>query len=176
MRRAVFLDRDGVITRSNTRDGRPYAPTSLDDFEILPDAPEALRKLREAGYLNLVVTNQPDITTGKQSPDVLAAMHDRLLAELAIDAIRVCVHVDVDGCDCRKPKPGMLVDLAGEWKVDLAGSWMVGDRWRDIEAGQAAGCRCCFIDCGYEEKRPAPPFQAVRSLAQAAEVILKTNK
>ena len=175
MRRAVFLDRDGVITRSNVRGGRPYAPTTLDDFEVLPGVSAALQKLRQAGYLNLVVTNQPDISTGKQSTDVLDAMHAHLLGELAIDAIRVCAHVDAHGCDCRKPKPGMLVDLAGEWGVDLATSWMVGDRWRDIGAGQAAGCRCCFIECGYEEKHPDPPYIAVGSLVEAAEVILKNQ-
>jgi D-glycero-D-manno-heptose 1,7-bisphosphate phosphatase len=171
----VFLDRDGVITRSNVRDGRPYAPTTLDDFAVLPGVSQALQRLREAGYLNLVVTNQPDLSTGKQSVDVLDEMHTRLLGELAIDAIRVCEHVDAHGCDCRKPKPGMLVDLAKEWGVDLATSWMVGDRWRDIGAGQAAGCRCCFIECGYEEKRPDLPYIEVSSLAEAAEVILKNQ-
>lgn len=161
------------MTRSLVRGGRPFAPTTVAEFEVLPGVPQALQRLRQAGFLNIVVTNQPDISTGKQSPDVLEEMHARLLGELAIDAIRVCTHVDADGCRCRKPKPGMLLDAAGEWEIDLGASWMVGDRWRDIGAGAAAGCRCCFIECGYEEKRPDPPYVQVDSLAQAVGFILQ---
>lgn len=175
MRRAVFLDRDGVITRSNVRGGRPYAPTTLDDFEVLPGVQIALQALRQAGYLNLVVTNQPDISTGKQSADVLATMHAQLLEELPIDAIRVCPHVDADGCACRKPSPGMLIDLAAEHNIDLTASWMVGDRWRDIAAGQTAGCRCCFIDYQYDERRPVEPYSLAQSLSDAVTVILESN-
>ncbi len=175
MRRAVFLDRDGVLNRSMVRAGRPYAPTRLEEFEILPGVAECLLKLRGAGFVNIVVTNQPDLTTGKQSRDVLDAMHRRLCAELAIDAIRICEHIDADRCTCRKPLPGMILDAAQEWNVDLAESWMVGDRWRDIAAGQAAGCRCCFIDYGYDEKCPDPPYDKVHSLYQAVVVILQGN-
>lgn len=175
MRRAVFLDRDGVLNRSMVRAGRPYAPTRLEEFEILPGAAESLLKLRTAGFVNIVVTNQPDLATGKQSRDVLEAMHERLRTELAIDAIRVCGHTDADKCTCRKPQPGMLLAAASEWKIDLAESWMIGDRWRDIAAGQAAGCRCCFIDYGYDEKCPEPPYSAVHSLHEAVIVILQGN-
>ena len=173
MRRAVFLDRDGVIKRSMVRAGRPYAPTRIEEFEILPGVADCLLKLRDAGFVNIVVTNQPDLATGKQSRVVLEAMHERLRTELAIDAIRICGHTDADRCACRKPLPGMILDAAGEWEIDLAQSWMVGDRWRDIAAGQAAGCRCCFIDYGYDEKCPEPPYSTVQSLDQAVVVILQ---
>lgn len=172
MRRAVFLDRDGVINRSEVRGGKPYAPTALEDFEILPGVPDALQRLRDAGFLNIVVTNQPDLATGKQTPAGLDAMHSRLLGMLAIDAIRVCPHVDAAGCACRKPAPGLLLDAAREFGIDLAASYMVGDRWRDVEAGQRAGCACLFVDYGYAEKRPENPYIAVKSLAGAAEQIL----
>jgi D-glycero-D-manno-heptose 1,7-bisphosphate phosphatase len=172
MRRAVFLDRDGVINRSEVRGGKPYAPTALEDFEILPGVPEALQRLRDADFLNIVVTNQPDLATGKQTPAGLDAMHARLLGTLAIDAIRVCPHVDAAGCACRKPAPGLLVEAAREFGIDLAASYMVGDRWRDVEAGQRAGCACLFVDYGYAEKRPESPYIAVKSLAGAAEQIL----
>ena len=172
LRRAVFLDRDGVINRSLERDGRPYAPTSLADFEILPGVAESLLELRRCGYLNIVVTNQPDIKTGKQSPEVLQVMHERLLGGLALDAIQVCPHTDEDACPCRKPQPGMLFDAEQNFKIDLKASWMVGDRWRDIAAGQAAGCRCCFVDHGYTERQPEPPFHRVTSLPEAVALIV----
>lgn len=172
MQRAVFLDRDGVINRSLERGGRPYAPTTLAEFEILPGVAAALLQLRRSGFLTIVVTNQPDIKTGKQSPEVLQSMHERLFKDLALDAIQVCPHTDADDCRCRKPRPGMLLDAAQERQIDLAASWMVGDRWRDIAAGQAAGCRCCFIDHGYVERQPQQPFHCVTSLPEAVAVIV----
>jgi D-glycero-D-manno-heptose 1,7-bisphosphate phosphatase len=172
VRRAVFLDRDGVINRSLTRGGRPYAPTTLADFEILPGVAEALLTLRRAGYLNIVVTNQPDIKTGKQSIELLQLMHERMLKELALDDIQYCPHIDEDKCTCRKPHPGMLLDAAERLQIDLSASWMIGDRWRDIAAGQAAGCHCCFIDHGYVERQPEQPFSRAASLPEAvAEII-----
>ena len=171
-RRAVFLDRDGVINRAIVRQGKPYPPDTLDDLEVLPGVPEALARLREAGFLNVVVTNQPDVATGKQERAVVEAMHRRLLGSLALDAVRVCYHVDADGCACRKPKPGMLISAAAELELDLSLSAMVGDRWRDVAAGQAAGCRSFFVDCGYAEKRPDEPYVAVKSLLHAVDFIL----
>ena len=175
MRPAVFLDRDGVLNRSLVSDGRPYAPVRLDEFELLPGVAAALLSLREAGFLNIVVTNQPDLATGKQSHRVLDAMHQRLRTEIAVDAIYVCPHTDADGCDCRKPQPGMLVMAAAELRIDLTESWMVGDRWRDIGAGQAAGCQCCFVDHKYDESRPQLPYFTVFSLSEAVDVILQRN-
>lgn len=176
MRKAVFLDRDGVINRSLVRGGKPYAPVRLEEFEILPGVPEALLRLRAAGFLNVVVTNQPDLTTGKQSPGVLAAMHSRLMAELAIDAIRVCPHVETDNCACRKPRPGLLLDAARDLGIDLASSCMVGDRWRDVAAGQRAGCgKSFFIDYEYAEKRPEKPYVAVKSLSDFVDRILSLH-
>jgi D-glycero-D-manno-heptose 1,7-bisphosphate phosphatase len=174
-RKAVFIDRDGVIVRSPVRDGKPVAATRWEHIEILPGVEDALEALRAAGFLNIVVTNQPDIATGKQSVKSLAAIHDRLATRLAIDAIEVCPHVDADGCDCRKPKPGMLLGAARTHGIDLAASWMVGDRWRDVAAGQAAGCRACFIDYGYDEPRPSDPYYTIGSLAAAARLIVTAN-
>lgn len=175
MRRAVFLDRDGVINRSEIRHGRPYAPTDIAKLEILPGVPDALARLKSAGYVNLVVTNQPDIRTGKQTRTGVDAMHARLASQLAIDAFFVCDHTDEDGCDCRKPKAGLLVQAAVEWSISLSESWLVGDRWRDIAAGHAAGCKCCFVDYQYDERRPEQPFYPVNSLVEAVDVILSKN-
>ncbi len=175
MRRAVFLDRDGVINRAVVRDGKPYPPATLEAFELLPGVPEAVAALRAAGFLVIVATNQPDLATGKQRPEVVQAMHDRLRRELAVDDIRMCVHVDADGCICRKPRPGMLTEAARDWAITLADSVMVGDRWRDIEAGRAAGCRTVFLDYGYAEKRPESPDVILSSLAEASRWILEQD-
>jgi len=172
VRRAVFLDRDGVVNQSIIRDGRPYPPQSIAEMEILAGVRETLASLRGAGFLNIVVTNQPDIATGKQRTEVVEAMHQRLMNELALDEIKVCHHSDADRCDCRKPKPGMLLQAAREFDIDLTRSFMVGDRWRDVAAGQAAGCANFFIDYGYRERRPKRPYVEVKSLAEAGNRIL----
>jgi len=172
-RPAVFLDRDGVLNRALVRDGKPYPPASLEALEILPGVGEALGRLRAAGFLNVIVTNQPDVATGKQRREVVEAMHAFLEKNLAIDLIKVCLHADIDNCACRKPKPGMLLEAARELDIDLARSFMVGDRWRDVAAGQAAGCQAFFIDYGYAEKRPDKPYLAVKSLPEVAALILR---
>jgi len=174
-RRAVFLDRDGVLNAAVVRDGKPYPPQTLEVLEILPGVPEALARLRAAGYLNVVVTNQPDVATGKQRREVVEAIHERLRATLAIDAIKVCYHVESDGCACRKPRPGMLFEAAAELGIDLARSCLVGDRWRDVGAAHAAGCEAYFVEYGYKEKSPEKPYVAVKSLPAAADLILRRN-
>lgn len=169
--RAVFLDRDGVINRAIVRDGRPHPPETIDSLEVLAGVPEALLRLRDAGFRLIVVTNQPDVARGAQTRETVEAMHARLTSELPIDEIVTCYH-DGDDCDCRKPKPGAILDAARRHGVDLDHSFMIGDRWRDIEAGQRAGCRCLFVDHGYREPQPAGTFVRVRSMADAAEWIL----
>lgn len=170
---AIFLDRDGVINRNIVRNGRPYAPTSVDDFILLPGVPEAVAAFCAAGYLVIVATNQPDISTGKQSRATLDLMHDRMRQAFSVDDIEVCPHVDQDNCACRKPKPGMLFNAAEKHDIDLARSWMIGDRWRDVEAGHAAGCRTILVDYDYPaEPRPKRPDAVVRSLSEAVPVVL----
>lgn len=174
-RRAVFLDRDGVINRAVVRGGKPYPPDTLQDLVILPGVAPALQRLRSAGFLNIVVTNQPDVATGRQSRATVNGMHEHLRRELALDAIKVCFHADADACACRKPRPGMLLEATRELGISLSDSYMVGDRWRDVAAGQAAGCRCLFIDYGYAEARPEQPYAAVESLADSVDWILQST-
>jgi D-glycero-D-manno-heptose 1,7-bisphosphate phosphatase len=175
VKRAVFLDRDGVINRAVVRHGKPYPPDTLAELEILPGVAETLARLRAAGFVNVIVTNQPDVATGRQKREVVEAMHEFLLSRLPVDAVKVCYHVDADHCACRKPKPGMLLEAAGELDIELAASFMVGDRWRDIAAGQAAGCKCFFLDYGYNEKQPENPYVAVESLPQAGDHIFNRD-
>jgi D-glycero-D-manno-heptose 1,7-bisphosphate phosphatase len=173
VRRAVFLDRDGVINASVVRNGKPYPPASLAEVRILPGVESALNRLGAAGFSTIVVTNQPDVAAGKQRRETVEAINRHLSAHLAIDLVKVCYHRDEDRCECRKPKPGMLLEAASELGIDLGQSFLVGDRWRDVAAGQAAGCRVYFVDWGYSEKRPSEPFIAVKSLSEAADHILR---
>ncbi len=177
-RRAVFLDRDGVINRAVVRDGKPYPPTDLSQLEVLPGVAESLGRLRAAGYRLIVVTNQPDVARGAQTRAAVEAIHAELLARgLPIDNFRVCYHDDADGCDCRKPKAGLLLAAAREEGLELAASFLVGDRWRDVEAGKQAGCTTVFIDYRYAEPERSQPHMRVRSLAEAADWILgRTNE
>jgi D-glycero-D-manno-heptose 1,7-bisphosphate phosphatase len=171
---AVFLDRDGVINRALVREGKPYPPAGADEFEILPGVPEACRKLKEAGFLLVVATNQPDVGRGTLPREVVEDFHARMCRDLPIDRVEVCYHAGggEPPCDCRKPRPGMLLRAAREMDLDLARSFMVGDRWRDIDCGQAAGVTTILIDYGYAEALRRPPHHRAHSLREAADIIL----
>ena len=175
-RRAVFLDRDGVINRAILRAGKPYPPASLAEVEILPDAQPGLEVLKATGFLLIVVTNQPDVARGSQTREAVEAIHAYLQSTLPINRFMVCYHDDQDRCNCRKPAPGLIKDAAQQGGIDLSQSYMIGDRWRDIEAGQRAGCRTIFIDYGYAEQQPQTPDFHVRSLSEAIEIIQKNDE
>ena len=176
--KAVFLDRDGVINRALERDGKPYPSASLAEFEIFPEVPEACRLLKAAGFLLIVATNQPDVGRGTLDRKVVEEIHAEMRRKLPIDRVEVCYHPgkSLSNCNCRKPKPGMLLRAARELNIDLAQSWMVGDRWRDVDCGHAAGCRTIFIDRGYAEELKQPPDFRVKNLLEASEIILANAK
>jgi D-glycero-D-manno-heptose 1,7-bisphosphate phosphatase len=166
---AAFLDRDGVLNQAIVRHGKPYPPASVDEMEILPGVEEALRRLKAAGYALVVVTNQPDVARGLQRREAVEAINAALLARLPLDEVRVCYHDDADRCGCRKPQPGLLVRQPA---YNLARSVMIGDRWRDIEAGRRAHVRAAvLIDHGYNERRVEPDL-SVPSLDLAVDWIL----
>ena len=176
--RAVFLDRDGVLNRALERDGKPYPPTSLAEFEILPGVPEACAKLKAAGFLLVVATNQPDVGRRTLPQASVEAIHAFMCGKLPIDRVEVCYHPGhgESNCDCRKPRPGMLLRAAHDLGISLAQSWMVGDRWRDIDCGHAAACRTVLIERSYAEPlRQQPDFRA-RDLTEAANIILRATK
>ncbi|MEA2488567.1 MAG: transaldolase [Acidobacteriota bacterium] len=175
MNRAVFLDRDGVLNEAVVRDGKPYPPASIDELRIVPGAAAALARLKAAGFRLIVITNQPDVARGTQTRDAVEAIHERLRAALPLDEIVACYH-DGDGCDCRKPRPGALLAAAERHGLDLRASYMIGDRWRDVEGGQRAGCTSFFLDRGYDERAPAPPYLRVESLDAAVQRILEMER
>ena len=176
MRRAVFLDRDGVINRAIVRDGKPYPPSGLHELEVLPGAVEACRLLKEAEFVLVLVTNQPDVARGTQRREVVEAINATILAQAPVDDVRVCYHDDGDVCDCRKPNPGLILDAARDWQIDLSESYMVGDRWKDIEAGRRAGCTTIFLDHHYSETKRSVPDCSFNSLLEAVTWILNRKE
>jgi D-glycero-D-manno-heptose 1,7-bisphosphate phosphatase len=166
IRRAIFLDRDGVLNRAFVRDGKPFPPASLDEVEILAGVAEGLLELRKAGFILVVVTNQPDVARGTQSRERVEEINGKLRQSLPLDDVLTSYE---DGeSPRRKPNPGMLVEAAERHGIDLANSFMVGDRWKDMEAGRRAGCRTVFIDYGYRESGPLVAADYTTSEAAAA--------
>jgi len=173
MTRAVFLDRDGVLNKAYVRDGKPYSPDTIEEMIVPSDAAEALTRLRQQGFRLLMATNQPDIARGRLTRAQVDAMNGYIASKLPLDGIEMCTHDDADHCDCRKPKPGLLLHAAARDGIDLSQSFMVGDRYRDIEAGHSAGCRTILIGDGYDETFKAQPDATVGTLSEAADWILK---
>jgi D-glycero-D-manno-heptose 1,7-bisphosphate phosphatase len=172
--RAVFLDRDGVINRPLIRDGKSYPPNGLEQFEILPGVPEACRLLKEMGFLLVIATNQPDVGRGTLKREKVEEIHEWLVRQLPIDRAMVCYHAGrryCQPCDCRKPRPGMLLQAAEDLKIDLAKSYMIGDRWRDVDCGFNAGCTTLFVDWGYQEALKQQPDHWAGDLLGAAKLI-----
>lgn len=174
--RAVFLDRDGVLNEALVENGKPHPPRSSAELTILPGVRESCVRLRKLGFLRVVVTNQPDLARGTLDRSTVDEINANLSAELSLDSIWVCPHDDNDGCCCRKPLPGLLRQAAGHHGIDLASSYMVGDRWRDVEAGRAAGCRTALIlHPEYDERTAAHPDARVRDLSEAVDWIANVD-
>ncbi len=171
VRRAVFLDRDGVLNANVEREGRAVAPTTLAEFCIASDAADEVKRLKKMGFFVVVATNQPDVAKGRVKRSIVEAMNARLSEAVPVDVIKVCYHSDEDRCSCRKPLPGMLLEAAREYAIDLASSYMVGDRWRDVEAGRNAGCKTILLDGGVLQDSTMRPDCIVKSLREAVDCI-----
>lgn len=171
-RRAVFLDRDGVINKAEIHDGKSYAPRNIESFELFPDAVKATEILHNAGLVLIVVTNQPDVGNGLVERSVVEEMHKKLLTLLPINDIKACYHKQDDNCSCRKPKSGMLLEASRQWDIDLTKSFMIGDRWSDVLAGRSQGCYTVLIDRGNSEKLKEEPDATASSLIEASRLIL----
>lgn len=169
--KAVFLDRDGVLNNAIMKQGKAYPPASLAELTIADDVQKALQILKSAGFLLIGATNQPDVARGTIPKSLVEAINAKLMSTLPLDEIRVCYHDDADNCECRKPLAGLLTQAAKEHNIDLLESIMIGDRWKDIEAGQNADCKTIWIDHQYQEKRPNPDYIAL-NLSDAADWIM----
>ena len=168
--KAVFLDRDGVINEAIVRDGKAFSPRSKDEFKFIEGVAQAVKSFKDAAFTVIVVTNQPDIARKRLSWSDLEWMTEKIMAETLVDDVLVCPHDDYDNCHCRKPKPGMLLEAAEKWNIDLSQSYMVGDSWKDMRAGENAGCRSILIDAVYNQEVFCD-FQA-KNLADAANLII----
>jgi D-glycero-D-manno-heptose 1,7-bisphosphate phosphatase len=172
--RAVFLDRDGVVNRPVMRDGRPGSPRSLEELALEPAAAAVVAALRAAGFMVFVVTNQPDVARSLLEPTVHEALLAQVREEVRPDDLVACLHDDLDGCACRKPRPGMLLSLGARWGLALESSYMVGDGWRDMAAGDAAGCRTILLSRDYN--RGVAADHTVHTLEEAAALILNGGR
>jgi D-glycero-D-manno-heptose 1,7-bisphosphate phosphatase len=177
-KRCIFLDRDGVLNQPLVRGGRPFPPERVEAFQLYDDAPACCARLKEAGFLLVVVTNQPDVGRGKQSRTIVEAINKKLSDAIPLfDRIEVCFHAGAEygePCTCRKPRPGMLLRAAKVLGIDLTTSYLIGDRWRDVDCAHAAGCRAIFIDRGYVERLRQPPDVTVSTFEAAVTAILRT--
>src|SRR5690349_6116306 len=180
MMRAIFLDRDGVIGEN-----RADHVKSWEEFRFLPGVLDALHWLRLAGFHTFVVTNQAIVNRGVVAAQVVEDINTRMALCVAwhggrIDDIRYCPHDYDENCECRKPRPGMLVQLAEQWRVDLSRSYMVGDAWTDIAAGRSVSCRSIMVRTGrgaeqanLPEARQYSPDHIAADLAAAVEWLLQ---
>jgi D-glycero-D-manno-heptose 1,7-bisphosphate phosphatase len=171
-RRAVFFDRDGVLNEAVVRDRKPYPPANLAEVMLVQGAVEGCRLLKSAGFLLIGVSNQPDVARGTTRKETVEEINAHVRARVGLDDFRVCYHDDVDHCQCRKPEPGLLLDASRDWGIDLGSSFMVGDRWRDVQAGVRAGCRTVFLDRGYDEQLRDTPDVTVSCFEDAVSWIL----
>ena len=173
MKKAVFLDRDGVINKAFISNGLPTSPNSLNELEILPGVKESILRLKKLNYICLLVTNQPDVSRGKIEKKTVIEMNSFLKKEIELDDIFVCYHDDKDNCKCRKPKPGMIIQASKKWDIDVRKSFMIGDRWRDIQAGISAGCKTIFIENNYNEDKRVKASYTSANLVDAVFIIEK---
>jgi D-glycero-D-manno-heptose 1,7-bisphosphate phosphatase len=171
-RPGVLLDRDGVLNRVFVRGGVTHPPAHPGEFELLPGVAEALARLEAAGLPLVVVTNQPDVARGTQTWEGVEAINDLVRGKLPVLEVLTCGHDGPDNCGCRKPRPGLLLEAARWYGLDLPRSFMVGDRWSDVEAGRAAGCRTVLIETPYSGRERCRPDHCAADLPGATGWIL----
>jgi len=170
--KAVFLDRDGVINRTIIKDGQPFPPSSLKKLEIIPNVLHSLNLLKEKDFILIVVTNQPDVGRGTQKKEIVEEINTYLLKNLPLDDFFVCWHGNDGDCNCRKPLSGLLLQAAKKFDIDFQKSYLIGDRWKDIDAGNAVGCKTIFINYKYKESLRSKPNFTTTSTEKAVDLIL----
>jgi D-glycero-D-manno-heptose 1,7-bisphosphate phosphatase len=171
-RKAVFLDRDGVLNKAIIKNRKPYPPSSISELKILDGVYMGLMLLRQSGYKLIVITNQPDVSRGITTMEIVNEINNRIIDLLNVDEIISCFHDDNDNCDCRKPKPGMILEATKKWNIDLSSSYLIGDRWRDIQTAKNIGLSSILINYDYDEKKVEADFECI-NFEEATKFILK---
>ena len=169
MKKAIFLDRDGIINKIILRNGKPCSPRIMEEFIILEDTKETVKILKDTGYTIVIVTNQPDVARRLMKIEDLEKMHNIIKEILCPDRILYCPHDDTDNCDCRKPKPGMIIKAANELNINFNKSFVIGDTWKDIEAGKSAGCITILVDTQYNKEVKSD--YRINNLKEVIEII-----
>ncbi len=152
--KAFFFDRDGILNQSIIKNQKPYSPNIPNELKLNREFLPFIKNLKKKKFIIIVVTNQPDIKRGKMTKYSLKTINTKIKNFFLIDEIYVCIHDINDKCSCRKPKPGMLKKASKKWDIDLKKSFLVGDRFKDIQAGNSVGCTTIFIDYNYNETKP----------------------
>lgn len=145
MKKAVFVERDGILNEVQAGPKHPIIPLTLEEFKINPKAKAPLRTLKDAGFVIIVTTNQPGLTRGYQSRRELDLMHDLIRRSFPIDDLFLCGHDEADHCPCRKPRPGLMIEAAFKWHLNLDHSFVISDKWQDAEAARTAGCTSLLL-------------------------------
>ena len=172
--KCVFFDRDGVINEVVFRDGKPCSPRNINEFKIINGVRETFEAIRGLGYKIVIFTNQPDISRGLMTSEELEKMHSIIEEVLNPDIVLYCPHDDLDNCECRKPKPGMLIKAAEEIGVDLNASFVIGDTWKDIEAGKSVGCTTILLNTSYNLEVKSD--YRVENLEEALRIIARQDR
>jgi D-glycero-D-manno-heptose 1,7-bisphosphate phosphatase len=146
MKRAIFIERDGILNELSTETKKPIPPRTLEEFRVKSEAGPALYELKAAGFILIATTNQPGLSCGYQSRRELDRIHDVLRRRLPLDDLMVCPHDESDYCPCRTPRPGLLIEAAFKWQVNLEYSFVVSNKWQDAEAARFVGCTSLLVN------------------------------
>jgi D-glycero-D-manno-heptose 1,7-bisphosphate phosphatase len=171
----VFLDRDGVLIKTDVKKNKPVGIKHIDEVVYLDGVEKSIELFYLNSILPIIITNQPNVARQETTVYEVNEIHKKIKEDLKIENIYCCFHDDVDCCSCRKPKNGLIKKGLAQLDFVPKTFYLVGDRWKDIRAGQESGCQCFFIDYSYDEKQPKEPFTRVQSLSEAADIIIGIN-
>lgn len=171
MNKCVFWDRDGTINYPIIIDGKSHPPDCVEHLQLVFGIRQLMDKICKMGYLNIVVTNQPDYARGLQTKEEIEKINNAIVEYLPLDGLFVCYHDNSDNCECRKPKPGMLLKAKEKYDIDFSHSWLIGDFPSDVKAGKAVGCKTIFIEGNYKEILTEQPDYIVKSIEKIEDII-----
>ena len=176
MKKAVFLDRDGVVSRAVVINNRPFSIRRASDLQILDEVNEALGIFGKLALIPIIISNQPDVARGLLSQLEHEKIESKIVTLTGISKIYTCTHDEKDNCFCRKPKPGLILKAAEDHDIDITKSYLIGDRWRDMDLAKNVDCRSFFINRNYEEKYPEYFDYETGSILESAKIIEKLEK